>query len=333
MIEKFRALKAADLKHLAIETGTYSSGNKSLVSSRLAKTVEQWHGQLESSALDDVGRSLPTAFNKHQVLSIDMGIRNLAYCRVTLPAMVDVLGSRSSYLDDTVKPNISKNASVPTLHEWSRLTISEASTTDQNREILDNVTLAHLAYDLVHRLVLSQPSPPDTILIERQRFRSMGGSAVQEWTLRVNVFEAMLWAVLHTAQRREEWSGQVHAIDPVLVSKWCERRKQICHDDPDVAVLGRRKKNGGKSSASRLIKKTKIDLVDRWLQDTTSLHIHDRARFSTDRFISALRGCKDYPRLDKIDDLADTLVQALAWASCKQFNNVALAIDSAKRLA
>ena len=64
-------------------------------------------------------------------------------------------------------------------------------------------SLARVTTALVRDALL--PLRPTHVLIERQRFRSAGHAAVQEWTLRVNTLEAMLHAALRTVREYGLW--------------------------------------------------------------------------------------------------------------------------------
>lgn len=58
------------------------------------------------------------------------------------------------------------------------------------------INVAKMAYRLVKDILL--PFNATHVLIERQRHRSGGAPAVQEWTVRVNMLESMLHAILET---------------------------------------------------------------------------------------------------------------------------------------
>ncbi|ODQ52854.1 ribonuclease H-like protein [Saitoella complicata NRRL Y-17804] len=66
---------------------------------------------------------------------------------------------------------------------------------------------ARKAY-LLSRTCLDSYSP-STVVIESQRYRSGGLATVQEWTIRVNMFESMLHAVWRTLAAEKAFEGEV----------------------------------------------------------------------------------------------------------------------------
>lgn len=125
---------------------------------------------------------------------------------------------------------------------------------------------AAYAYTLISSLIAAYR--PTHVLIERQRFRSGGGSAVLEWTLRVGVLEGMLYAVLHTL--RQERGGDIadlviRGVEPRRVVRyWLEGSSVLGKGDAgEKSEVGEKEKE--KKPNAREVKKAKIDLVGRWL--------------------------------------------------------------------
>ena len=207
------------------------------------------HGGDSGDAHSDKGRPR----RRVSLVSIDMGLRNLAYAHLT--AEVSSLGQESKRPDRGVQLDINGNEdgfdsvaaavgkyegtrsnsrspcevlSQIQLHDWRRLDIAALSSSSTCLDQAPSTTLssttspplstktmppfdpAHLATQ-AHSLIttLIHRHNPTHILIERQRFRSGGGPAVQEWSIRVGVFEWVLWAVLKALGARVE---QLHAV-------------------------------------------------------------------------------------------------------------------------
>lgn len=244
------------------------------------------------------------------ILSIDMGVQNLAFAHLRVPR------SRSGIPGigiDTANPR------PPELTAWRKLAISEISSlnlipgdntsiikpksaetipgsgdsTESSQAVLPLGTGKDLsvkvkiekptkdqdsfspdlyaanAYTLISSLIAAYR--PTHVLIERQRFRSGGGSAVLEWTLRVGLLEGMLYAVLHTL--RQERGGEVAD----LVVRGVEPRRVVRYwleggpgpsipgkgDVSEKSEVGEKVKE--KKPNAREVKKAKIDLVGRWL--------------------------------------------------------------------
>lgn len=289
--------KASQLRAIAIATGINSGGTKPVLTSRLFDTLQQ-------DKLDPPNKIYDGNLKQHRIISIDMGIRNLAYCRLTLP---------SHWPDPCHSPS-----NRPVIEAWDRIAIAQkadlkiptlsAAPNVAIKETFDPLTYSEHAYSLVNTLLFSSSHPaPTQILIERQRFRSMGGSAVQEWTLRVNMFEAMLYAVLKTLHSEGKWHGNVHPVAPSKVSKfWL--------GDGEVT---REKRVNGKGE--------KIDLVNRWLNEEEQKFELGKGALETAcswrRKRSGGKGKgKDEvgANMGKLDDLADCLLQGLAWISWEQ---------------
>lgn len=180
----------------------------------------------ESERGKATGRS--TGKNKNtemSILSIDMGIRNLAFAHLLVRPQSSASITEKPKTQARTRTRAKKTAEV-TLNAWHRLDItndgipstfpglaeeakaaqsptlseSKKSTKEKEKDTFSPPLYAHHAYTLLTTLL--QTYKPTHILIERQRFRSAGGSAVQEWTLRVGVFEGMLYTVLYTLARQ-----------------------------------------------------------------------------------------------------------------------------------
>ena len=238
------------------------------------------------------------------------------------------------------------------VHEWTRIAIGEESnkskrvtdlapgkatrkeeltgkvTSSDPKEAFDPATYSQHAYDLVTTLLKHQK--PTQILVERQRFRSMGGSAVQEWTLRVNMFEAMIYAVLKTFSKSGFWEGDVHPIVPSKVSNFWIMGKQATSKE-------------GPGSKSAKTKTAKIDLVTQWLEEGGRFQLEGAAAQLGEAYLGkkTRKGKRSFVKqktlsgskamsvaqdsVEKLDDLADCLLQGMAWIKWEENRRLIMA--------
>jgi cruciform cutting endonuclease 1 len=304
--------KSSQLKAIATAVGINSSGTKPILISVLLE-------HLRRPAFGKDGKRKGVTQEGHHLISIDMGIRNLAYCRMLVPHWTPAGNMRSGQIEYIGHPIVS---------EWTRLAISNKRNGGEDlgdiksKEAFDPATYSQYAYALVTTLLGDQPATrPTHILIERQRFRSMGGSSVQEWTLRVNMFEAMIYAVLKTFSEQLGWNGTVHPIMPAKVSKFWLGDAQGASEE-------------GTRSKSAKTKTAKINLVAAWLQATDRAqkrcdlkgqaaemgNAYVRTRQGGNRFLAKQAKGDGVEKktavpaeIGKLDDLADCLLQGVAW--------------------
>ncbi|KAJ5610406.1 hypothetical protein N7510_007125 [Penicillium lagena] len=333
-------LKAAQLQRIARATGIQSSGTKgdlirrietelqlqfpvqqnsqtsACISTSASTLVSSRHGNGDSGSGGYTGntsnshsRSSPR--EQWSILSIDMGIQNLAFAHLRIPKSSSEEGPGAT-------------PAMPELTAWRRLAVSEFAGLDLARSVelggrstptpalekdspppedptspsppkkgkqnppaptaipFSPPLYASHAYTLITSLL--SVYRPTHILIERQRFRSGGSSAVQEWTLRVGVFEGMLYAILHALrqERGGDFAGVcVRGVEPKRVVRYwldsdSEGRMGVGTGGP---VQRKSKRNGDKDGGgdkqkpkmnAREVKKAKIDLVGRWLLAASS---------------------------------------------------------------
>ncbi|KAF9693850.1 hypothetical protein EKO04_008213 [Ascochyta lentis] len=277
------------LQALLTRIGSASSGTKSTLLARFQREIQQpsvFHRLSE-------GKKQPhKPWNrKLRVVSIDMGIKNLAFCdaEVVYPA--------------------TESASEPSLHasmnilRWKKIDLV-GSTSEKKNHLLSEASesaeddanpyspsvLSRTAHRLIKEEVLSVN--PDIILIEKQRWRSGGGSAVQQWTVRVNTLEAMLWAILETLKPTAHGAGKngekhgyrVYAVDPKRVGQYWlsrharaleERNEQLTtttittadepEPEPEIETETPRSKTPPPQPRSKAEKSAKLSLLRSWL--------------------------------------------------------------------
>ncbi|RMY55047.1 hypothetical protein D0863_13435 [Hortaea werneckii] len=322
--------KAALLRHTAFLMGLSSTGTKA----EIAHAVQQ-RARQASQTLD-----------RRRVISVDMGIRNLAYCVVDMPHN-ETFGQRQygSKLPITVR-HWSKRDLLLGLQDQQHpsgglgeevrepvTTTRKGARRSSNKAVLSKTAftpyaLSKVAYEVVIGLLQHQP---DVILIERQRFRSGGQAAVQEWTVRVNMLESMLWACLHTLQETRSTGTvnfpTIHAISPASVANFWVAGKHMDLEPHAPHYQG----NSGdvelqqplKLPRKKIEKKDKVQIVRSWIEgsrDDVNLCFEGEAAQTADLFNSEGRGSSPKQALPvtKLDDLADSLLQALAWARWEQ---------------
>jgi cruciform cutting endonuclease 1 len=292
--------KNDELRQVAIECGTSCSGTKQSLVDGL------------KAALADCGKGNGIQGQDLSIISIDMGVRNLAYC------------SLQTRLDTVEAPNLRKQRVK--VDAWRRIDTTGrddevsrpriVAVSGQQVETLKPVLAkedfsptiyAERAHDFVSEIL--QLHNPTHVLIERQRFRSGGGPAVQEWTLRVGMFEFMLYATLHTLARQGKHSAVVVPVQPAMVNRyWLSQNDKL----PATAA----------KPSSAAMKKYKIDLVARVLDDSAiagyNLTYAHQARALKEDFLHKMgrvKGRTNLSSLPKLDDLSDSLLQGLAWIS------------------
>jgi len=170
----FPTLTIAQLKSLLVRIGANTGGTKPTLISRLEQDLSV--------------QKLPKT--RTRILSIDMGIKNLAFCVCDIgpDKPLDLMTKKEKSATDK------SDGLLLRIPHWQRMNVNIGSETPEKETDLSHPRiLSELAYYLVDSLLKFNPT---TILIERQRFRSGSGAAVQEWTVRVNMLEAMLWAAL-----------------------------------------------------------------------------------------------------------------------------------------
>ena len=257
-----------------------------------------------------------------------MGIRNLAYC------ILDVAPLESpKRLEDRGNGHERKDGK-PVLQSWHRLAVSsKPKVVDEDvssvKESFDPKTMSGVAYSLLrHRLLAMNP---DIILIERQRFRSMGSKHILEWTIRVNMFESIIYATLHTLKAEGLWKGAVIPILPGKVGTfWIGDENEFAKEEEKKGKEGTKKVRTSKNAKVRN-KGAKIDLVKEWcesgevvswengqVEDMVGRYIEKwdakpgRTKMKGDS-VKDDGDSADEKKMGKLDDLADCLLQGVAW--------------------
>jgi hypothetical protein len=197
-----------------------------------------------------------------------MGIRNLAMCLVHIPS-----------------------TQIPKVTDWSRVTVSERPEASETPvpETFEPIDYAAKAYTLMKYSL--ERYKPHTILIERQRYRSGSSSAIQEWTIRVNMLESMFHAVLHTIAQDRPNEFVVHSVSPKKVTNlWLADIQEKLN--------------------ARETKMAKIAVVERILNgEEMDVTLSGQAKEISEGFNIGQRG----GGLKKFDDLADSMLQGLGW--------------------
>ncbi|KAI1132622.1 mitochondrial resolvase Ydc2 [Nemania abortiva] len=346
-----KTLRAEQLKRLSFLCGLPVGGRKEELIARLSA----------AAALPP----LPKPRADPVVLSIDLGLKNLAFSLLTPVASSSRKTSAKSKKRSGAETGplsfLSTSPPLITLHAWQRLSLLEgpASTPGQNGDELaldvDTTTgpfapaaLAKTTNAFLQETVLKLNPLPTHILIERQRWRSGGAAAIQEWTVRVNTLEAMLHASLRTLRDVGAWKGDVMSIRPGSVGQLFlgavnpdtgdAVQNQEDEVDASTSKPGIKRTTGRKTSAEA--KKLKIDLLSSWLGqgDLVVRPGNAEAGHMLDAYRDASTGPKQRrskraageseleakpPALDrKLDDLTDSLMQGMAWLRWRE--NVAL---------
>jgi len=313
-------LQTWQLKHLAINTGISTGTNKAATVNNILRIFPN-----DSPSLGQ------NDWKSGVYKSVDMGVKNLAYC-VLQPSSHDILrkkrGSKAAF----------------TILDWKRLDVlneairnDELSTdmndNDKTTSLFTPAGLAPIATRLAEKLV--KHTSPSHILIERQRFRSGRGAAVQEWTLRVNTLEAMLWASIETmrvgSDDEKTFPETVEMSPSKIAAYWNSKigageNGLLIAETTGEEIVPRVKiksvKNADEETKRGMEKSEKISLVRSWFQNG-ELDVVDHLRPLVDAFMMLSRAKKSDGDMviTKKDDLADCVVQGVTFGLWMRYRN------------
>jgi cruciform cutting endonuclease 1 len=355
-------LKAAQLHQLAVALGCACSGSKAIVADGIREALTSTTSQ------PPFNRAAPKPGKKYRqlsIVSIDMGIQNLAYAHLLVEPQPRNRTSKTNAED-------SDDLQLPTLRAWERLNVFPTPTAQDESVLRKSAKLpapppaatayspsryADAAYGFItHMLARCEPTH---ILIERQRFRSGGGSAVAEWTLRVGVFEGMLHAILHTLREERKQQQQqcrledVVSIDPARSARfWLEGgggggeregRKMSGREGKQAKIdllaksflhLEGLDSSSSSSSSSMLepgsaqVKAMQRAFLHRWAATSKAgKALRTEGKIFPALLLTCGEGAAATPpsiQPQKLDDLADCLLQALAWLRWRRMRDLVI---------
>lgn len=312
------SLKRAQLQSIATSIGAPISGTKAQLQNGIHELVAQTLHQNDSAEATKGHGGSPQEL---RVLSIDMGIRNLAFAFLTCQMATPHAESSSTTF------------SQPELQKWrkfelfniekllknkfspgvgSKLVTETAITQATLAESFEPSVLAEHAYTFAKYCASLQPTH---ILIERQRFRSAGHAAVLEWSLRVGMLEAMLHSTFRTFTEEKILSNvSVESVLPMRVNKfWFADREDL--------ISKAEAEGTPKGSGNKQAKLAKIALVGDMLENRgrrdSSFLVHESVGRTVQAFLTEVTRTpntrKGQTSLEKLDDVADSLLQGLAW--------------------
>ncbi|KAM0711972.1 hypothetical protein Q7P35_001342 [Cladosporium inversicolor] len=317
------SLKAKSLQHIAFLTGVPSTGTKSHI-------LDQLHGSLRHARVPQ---------GKTRILSVDMGIRNLAFCVIDLPAnryatneKLRVQSWQRLDLLEKMRPEVATPLIKPALeHEH----VADAPDSVANAILKNSFTpsvMSKVALQVAQDFLAHKP---DIVLIERQRFRSGGGSAIQEWTVRVNTLESMLWACFETLKATQNMSKSgkfpaVHEVAPKRVASFWTASPDAHLPPADLFAPDfsppELKVSSNTARAASTGKKEKIAVLRSWLDGSggVSLDFSAETQKIAAAFAQGVKRRKSksdntgvadpvIERETKLDDLADCVLQGAAW--------------------
>jgi cruciform cutting endonuclease 1 len=290
-------LKNPVLQNLALHCGTPVGGTKD---------------GLVQGIQDGLNGISPRPF---KLISIDMGIRNLAYCCISAQGTGSLQISAWQRLDLAGKTHVDLASSEATAAGIE----SEWTGPPQNNEAksFDPLPTSSRAYDLITKITTQHK--PTNLIIERQRFRSGGAAAVTEWTLRVGTFEYALHATLHTLKKLGKHEIAVESTLPANVNRYWIARQEAQADETTAKL---------KPTGSAM-KAWKIALVQQMLRDNRyqemDFKFQDQAEELKNEILRLGQrqgrqkgGTITSKSLPKLDDVSDALLQGLAWISWQE---------------
>ncbi|KAK3320655.1 mitochondrial resolvase Ydc2 [Cercophora scortea] len=319
--DALKGFKAANFQHLLVQCGLNKSGTKLDMYNRLRLAAKHYE-------------PVPATA---RVLSIDMGIRNLAFSLLSPAAPLYPHPEQPGNRKKSKNGGPVKEPFDATVHEWKRLSLSpvEANAVEgDTKEDFSPGAMAQMAATLVQDVLL--PLRPTHVLIERQRFRTAGGNGILEWTVRVNTLEAMIYAIFTTLRSLKLWDGKLIPITPKRVGSYLVEGNE--GEEEAVSVI--EAKNVPKSMN---LKQQKISLLASWIEAQTKLEfpLETRAKEMAHDFLGnwnkivsrknerlekakatgasgvpkPTKGANEatYAAISKLDDLSDSLLQGVAW--------------------
>ncbi|KTW28187.1 hypothetical protein T552_02046 [Pneumocystis carinii B80] len=295
LVSELQQLTLAQLRTIAIKCGILNNGKKLELAQRILQEISKT-------------RLINNDFTPHRILSIDVGIRNLAFSSIIAPSVIiedfNLIHHKPFVVDG-----------------WDKLSIESNKIDDKIVKKPYNPTnFSFLAYQLAKSLL--NKFKPQTILIERQRYRTQSKSVVQEWIIKINIFENMLHSIFRCFKEEMIWNNpeaDILSIDPAKISSFWLKKNILMKNFPiehNLSILINSKSKEPnyltKTSALRS-KKEKIEIVKSWLK-ADSIFDFKNTQITAKDFISRK---KDNDKL-KIDDLADSLLQGISWIIWEQ---------------
>lgn len=242
-------------------------------------------------------------------MAIDMGVKNFGFCRLQLDK------------------NLPFNK-PPTIKEWKKFDLTGIKTKSFDSSRLDlskfePQTYSRLCHELIENVIFNSKMPyPDIVLIERQRTRNMSSKNIQEWVMKVNLFESMLFGMTYSKFQRENPSliGNLLSVNPQRMGSYYKSNDQ---------------ENSSEKTKKENVKSERIKIVERWLRETIDPNTTNEPWFYLDpiqfpytntnslattrsksKWINELilgPDSKLQTGTIKGDDLVDSLLHALSW--------------------